>query len=73
MYPDIAKAFIINQEDWDEILRVEGKKAGIPYVVPDKKNKVISIRFPDEYKNQEVLVLVRKPKPDTKEVKQENT
>jgi len=68
MCQDILKAYILNQDDWDEIRRREGKDAGEPYVVPSTKNKVISIRFPEIYHDQEVLILVRKPKEKQHEV-----
>lgn len=67
MCPDFIKAYILNQDDWEEIRRREGKSAGEPYVVPSTKNKVISIRFPEIYQNQEVLILVRKPKTKAEE------
>lgn len=57
----VIKAYILDQNEWDEVRRKEGKDAGEPYIVPSK-NRLISIRFPEIYKDQEVIVLVRKPK-----------
>lgn len=41
-------AIVLDQEGWDEILRREGKSAGVPYEVPE--SGVISIRFPKKYR-----------------------
>lgn len=54
--PTSFSAFILDQENWDEVRRREGKEAGIPYVVPE--HGVISIRFPEKYRGKEAKVRV---------------
>lgn len=51
-------ATVLFEEDWDEIVRSQGKKAGEPYVVPE--HGVISIRVPEEFRGQPLRVFAAK-------------
>lgn len=43
-------AVILDKTIWSEVLRREGKSAGVPYTEPD--SGILSIRIPEEYKGK---------------------
>jgi hypothetical protein len=59
-YPSSFSAFILDQDAWEEMIRREGKDAGVEYTVPE--HGVISIRFPEAYRKNapKVRVFVEK-------------